>query len=338
MNAARATVLVVTGSGRSGTSTAAGALKRLGLHLPQPEVEADETNPRGFYESRWVVDFHRELLNSVPVRTTDARPEAARLMHDATADPEWARRLADWLGAQLTHPQVLVKDPRAYWVLDLWRSVATGLDAEVVCLTMLRHPVEVAMSRDSAYLASESEEFRRRRATANIAAWVNGAFDTEAATRPGRRAFVLHADLLADWRTALGRAAAQTGVKLGGEPAEVDDFIDTGLHRARATWDELDLPADLRALAERVWELMSTLADEPHQETATHELEELRQRYVRMHDHAVAIALDHTKAREAHVRRRVKANLEKSASDQGPGPARTSPKGRGWGSTRRGSR
>ena len=31
--------------------------------------------------------------------------------------------------------------------------------------------------------------------------------------------------------------------------------------------------------------------------------------YARAHDYAVAIATDHTKAREAHVRRTVKANL-----------------------------
>lgn len=324
-------MLVVTGSGRSGTSSAAGALTRLGLHLPRPEVPADETNPRGFYESQWVVDFHKELLNSVPVRTTDARPEAAALMREAATDPAWADRLGGWLAVQVAHPQVLVKDPRAYWVLDLWRSVAAEVGAEVACLTMLRHPVEVAKSRDSAYLTDETEEFRRRRATANIAAWVNGAFDTEAATRPGRRAFVLHADLLADWRTALGRAAEQTGVVLGGEPAEVDGFIDTRLHRARADWDELDLPDDLRTLAARVWELVTGLVAEPHHEGVAAELAELRERYVRMHDHAVAIALDHTKAREAHVRRRVKANLAREAGSA------SAPRGRRWGSRRRGS-
>ena len=30
----------------------------MGFHLPQPEVKANDTNPRGFGEPRWVVDFH----------------------------------------------------------------------------------------------------------------------------------------------------------------------------------------------------------------------------------------------------------------------------------------
>ena len=37
---------------------AAGILGQLGFHIPQPEVQADDTNPRGFGEPRWVVDFH----------------------------------------------------------------------------------------------------------------------------------------------------------------------------------------------------------------------------------------------------------------------------------------
>lgn len=309
MNAPRSTVLVVTGSGRSGTSTAAGALKRLGLHLPQPEVPADETNPRGFFESQWVVEFHRSMLGSVPVRTTDARPEAADLMREVAAEERWRAPLRDWLGEQSAYPQVLVKDPRAYWVMDLWRSVAEEVGVDLVSLTMLRHPVDVARSRDTAYAGDRGEAFRRRRATANVAAWVNSVFDTESATRPGPRAFVPYADLLTDWRAALSRAADQVGITLGGDPASVDDFIDTGLHRSRSSWEELDVPDGLRSLAERVWELLQILVDAPHDEAVSAELARLREDYVRIHDHAVAIALDHTNVRVARVRRQVKANL-----------------------------
>ena len=59
--------LLVSGAGRSGTSTVAGSLALLGLYIPQPEVEADSTNPRGFFESRWVVDFHKRQLDRSPV-------------------------------------------------------------------------------------------------------------------------------------------------------------------------------------------------------------------------------------------------------------------------------
>ena len=39
-----------------------GTLQTLGIHVPQPEVKADDTNPKGFGEPQWVVDLHDELL------------------------------------------------------------------------------------------------------------------------------------------------------------------------------------------------------------------------------------------------------------------------------------
>ena len=42
-------------------------LGQLGFHIPQPEVKADDTNPRGFGEPRWVVDFHTRLLRELRV-------------------------------------------------------------------------------------------------------------------------------------------------------------------------------------------------------------------------------------------------------------------------------
>ena len=71
-------LVLVSGSGRSGTSSLAGTLKRLGLHVPQPEVEASETNPRGFYEPQWVIDFHKRHLKELALFNIDSRPARGR--------------------------------------------------------------------------------------------------------------------------------------------------------------------------------------------------------------------------------------------------------------------
>ena len=89
-------LVVVTGSGRSGTSSVAGTLKRLGLYIPQPEVETDERNPRGYYEPLWVAEFHKWLLNPIPVRTIDSRPNAGKIAKKAVT-PEVEQQLRDWL-------------------------------------------------------------------------------------------------------------------------------------------------------------------------------------------------------------------------------------------------
>ena len=93
-------VVFVVGSGRSGTSTMAGALQTLGMHVPQPEVVADETNPKGFGEPQWVVDFHDELLTRCNVQVSDARPSAWFEAGKLSAFEPLRGRLHRWLEEQ----------------------------------------------------------------------------------------------------------------------------------------------------------------------------------------------------------------------------------------------
>jgi hypothetical protein len=304
-------LVIVTGSGRSGTSSVAGTLQRLGLHVPQPEVEADESNPSGYYEPLWVTEFHKELLNPLPVRTIDSRPDAAAKAAEAVT-PEVEERLRDWLSGQLDHPQVVIKDPREFWVHDLWLRVAGELGAEVTTLTMLRHPTEVVRSRDTAYLTETSPSFRRQRETTNVAAWVNAAFETERATRGHRRAFVPYADLVSDWRSAMARAGEQLEITYGDTtaPHPVDEFIDARLHRAKVAWDDLEVAPQLRELAERTWASMDVLVESPHDEGAIAELARQREEYVEMYEFAAAMALDEQTAQVAQVRRNLTRRIE----------------------------
>ncbi|WP_110182163.1 hypothetical protein [Nocardioides solisilvae] len=320
----RPKLVLVTGSGRSGTSSVAGTLKRLGLHVPQPEVPADDANPRGYYEPLWVTEFHKDVLNPVPVRTIDTRPDAAEIAIEAGSAPEVEARLREWLAEQLDPSlhdgQVLVKDPRAFWILPVWTEVAAGLGADVVTLTMLRHPTEVVRSRDTAYLTEQTPKFRRQRETANVAAWVNAAHLTELATREQDRAFVRYADLVEDWRTAMARAGEQLGLTYTADLSdrghhEVDDFVDARLNRSAITWDDLSVPGDLRTLADRTWEAMNALVEAPHDDRVVEELGELRAHYAAMFDHAEAISMDATTARVTAGRREVRRKKDAELAD-----------------------
>jgi hypothetical protein len=139
---ARRLVLVV-GVGRSGTSVLAGILGHVGFQIPQPEVRADSTNPRGFGEPRWVVELHERLMRERRVTVNDARP-AAWAGTRAVADVAAVRaELRGWLASQFrTADAVVVKDPRTVWFLDLWRRCADELGIPIGFATMLRHPAE----------------------------------------------------------------------------------------------------------------------------------------------------------------------------------------------------
>ena len=309
---------MVTGSGRSGTSSVAGTLKRLGLYIPQPEVATDERNPRGYYEPLWVAEFHKWLLNPIPVRTIDSRPNAGRIAKKAVT-PEVEHRLKAWLVEQLAtgEKQILLKDTRAYWVYDLWQRMAAELDVQLTSLTMLRHPAQVVRSRDAAYLTDMDRSFRHKRETTNVAAWINAAFETERATRGNPRAFVPYYDLIGDWRAAMTRAGSQLGLRFNdfSGPHPVDEFIDANLNRSKPDWDGLEVAPGLVDLADRAWDAMNALVERPEDKGVMKRIDGLRREYREMYDSAAAIALDETTAQVAKVRKKLKTRLAEAEAE-----------------------
>src|SRR5690606_23323138 len=102
-------LLFVGGAGRSGTSTLAGIVSRLGMHVPLPEVPPDDSNPRGFSEPQWVVDVHDEWLAEALVQVSDSRP-SAWLDTGRICSREPARiRVTEWLEPHFSeHPELVI--------------------------------------------------------------------------------------------------------------------------------------------------------------------------------------------------------------------------------------
>jgi hypothetical protein len=300
---ARRLVLVV-GVGRSGTSLLTGVLGQLGFHVPQPEVKADDTNPRGFSEPRWAVDFHKRLLGARSITVNDARPAAWEKTRTAAEDDGIYAELREWLGGQLREADsVVVKDPRTGWFLPLWTRASSDLGVEARFVTMLRHPAEI--------LASAARSYGDWQTPANrAAAWINVTLETERATRGRRRAFVRYEDLLDDWPREVSRMAelldlpTLTGGGLRERFPQVDDFVDPTLHRNRVRWDELDVPASVRDMAEELWRQLQPLAD-PGGDTAEvqRELDAVHASYAELYTEAEAISQSSVTAERMRKRR-----------------------------------
>jgi hypothetical protein len=272
-------LILVVGVGRSGTSLLSGMLGQLGFHIPQPEVKADATNPRGFGEPRWVVDFHTRLLRERRVTLNDARPGAWESTGATAGDATVYGELSRWLGGQLREADALVvKDPRTVWFLDLWTRSAAEHGVETSFVTMLRHPAEIVASARKSYGPGLTTAGR-------ASAWLNVMLQTEHATRGAPRAFVGYEDLLADWVPEIRRVGtlieAPALAATERAPA-VDAFVDPTLHRNRTTWEELDVPAPVRDLAEQVWGQI--------QKPDLEALDASREAYLRLYGEAEAIA------------------------------------------------
>jgi len=290
-------VVVVAGSGRSGTSSIAGVLKLIGLRIPPPEVPGNRSNPRGFFEPRWVVDFQARLLRRSVVALTDSRPAAFDMTRKVGEASEVRDTVGRWLGEQLDHhPSLVVKDPRNSWFLPMWRRAAADAGAKVCFITMLRHPAEVVGSKDAYYQARSAGGTVRHAQTTRVASWLNVALFSEVMTRDARRTFVLYNDLLDDWRTVVARVGEELELtearKVSDEDAaEVDGFVDPDLRRIRTEWSEIDCPAEVRDMAQEVWEQLCILATSGgFDQQAEARLDTIRERYTEMYDDAEALA------------------------------------------------
>jgi hypothetical protein len=293
------TVVLVTGSMRSGTSSLAGSLKHLGWHVPQPEVPASERNAKGHFEPRWVIEFHKRLLRRAMVRPSDGSPRAEERVAALLGDDAVEAELRDWLRAQ-PEPHVVVKDPHAAWVLPLWRRAAEQAGRDLRILIALRHPAEVVGSQDRTWGEGRRTDTERRvKETSNTAAWLNVALVTEAGSRGAPRAFIRYDDLLADWRTALTRVSGQLDLDLPlDEERGLDAFLDPGMRRSQLTWDDIVLPDWLRDLAEGAWQQLGVLVDDPADAGVPNRLEETGAAYRAHYAEAVAVSLDEARHRE----------------------------------------
>jgi hypothetical protein len=315
--AARRQILLVAGSGRSGTSLFTGLAGRLGLHVPQPEVTANETNPRGFGEPQWLVDFHEELLASADVMVVDGRPEAWELTDRLADDAEALDRLAEWLEVELSASgRIVLKDPRLAWFVRLHRRAAERVGADLRLATMLRHPAEVMRSRELAYGSNASP-------TARTVGWVTIMLGIEQRSRSLPRAMVRYDDLMADWRSTLGAADAtlRLGLVDGARDqrlAEAGTLVDPTLHRSSAGWDDLAVPPRLLDLTVRTYDALGDMVDaaETAHLAAHAELDalsvELRAYYDECAEVAVSRASAKARAEKRKVARRLRRKLREA--------------------------
>lgn len=295
-----ATLVLITGTGRSGTSTMSGTLHHLGLSVPGPYLGANESNPKGFYESRWAVRFHKGLAQAAGIDQFDSRPQAIGRAQAAITPRMRARlvaRLRRWEG----HEQVVVKDPRSIWAQQLWRDAAAEAGREIRYVSMLRHPAESIGSRSTYYVAEDaSEERRRAYEILSTARWINSQLVSERETRGQARAFVPYTDLLEDWRPVAARLRDELGLVLntdlgpGSDVAHhpVDDFIEPALRRHSVSWGDLAVPAPMVELAEAVWADMVALGERADDAAAAADLDACSARYAQLYADATAVTQD----------------------------------------------
>jgi hypothetical protein len=145
---------LILGSGRSGTSMLAGALRQAGYYMGEHLLSPSARNPKGFFEDEEINRINEELLAPV----VPARPRGLLgtfYRHRPTRGQRWLAALrpgvrivptptlAQRMAAQTVKRPFCFKDPRFSYTLTAWRPF---LDGETVFACVFRDPATTASS------------------------------------------------------------------------------------------------------------------------------------------------------------------------------------------------
>jgi hypothetical protein len=265
------TVVVVLGMHRSGTSSAAGALVRLGAAAPQHLIAPNPGNERGFWESRVIVDLNDAVLAAGGSDWRDWRKFNFEAIGGVEADALRARARASLAEEFGDVGLAVMKDPRMCRTMPFWRPVFEEANLSVCAVLPIRSPLEVAWSlncRDGLRLAY------------GCLLWLRHVLDAEAETRRVARAVMDWPQFLGDRRKAL----AQVGEQLGliwprwqeRALAEVDQFVSADLRRHRASEADLRTHPAVNDLVRLTYAAMTDLVRDPEDGCALRKLDDLR--------------------------------------------------------------
>jgi hypothetical protein len=129
-------MIIITGSGRSGTSAVARMVHESGISVGHDLIEADESNAEGYFEERAVIAMNDAILNDVGLNEWFAAASREQILDAARAREDSMREIA----AAATPAW---KDPRFCWTLEAWLELLPSLPKVIVCL---RSPSEVVAS------------------------------------------------------------------------------------------------------------------------------------------------------------------------------------------------
>jgi hypothetical protein len=263
--------VVILGMHRSGTSTLAGSLTRLGLAEPMTPLPAADDNPGGFYESLPVVMANYTMLLDAGCAwnvclTFD--PDRLALMTPADRLP-----MREIIAREFPpNRDFVLKDPRLCLTLPAWLPALRESGALVSALIVVRHPLEVVRSLS---VRNGLEE------AATAAHWLHHMLEAERATRGLPRAVVFYDALMRDWRACLYPAARTAGIRLRDSDERVVDAFVSGAKRHHAAAEAAVAigPSPVSEMIEAVWISFRRLLDDPASAVPLGTFDQVRTRF-----------------------------------------------------------
>lgn len=147
----RGKAICVLGSGRCGTSMIMRAIYFSGVNIGSDFIKANDTNPKGFWENKKVVDIQKKINAEMNWK----RPFPQEWHHKKAMQP-YKKELKNLAKEQFANQDLWAwKDPRSCECIDMWQEIFKELRLSAGYIIMVRNPVDVAASFKKAYNRKE---------------------------------------------------------------------------------------------------------------------------------------------------------------------------------------
>lgn len=144
---------IILGSGRSGTSLAAGVLASAGYFMGERLYAADESNPKGYFEDEIINRINEKILMQIlpeklsglgrllfPSRLCNGQRWLGEVPLSATFEPN--HNIIDEIKIIVSNEPFCFKDPRFSYTLSVWRQFLKN--TTYICV--FRNPADTALS------------------------------------------------------------------------------------------------------------------------------------------------------------------------------------------------
>ncbi len=144
-------VIFILGMARSGTSALARVLALCGCTLPEALKQANEGNPRGFWEPLEAAKFNDEFLFGHDATYSDPTLRLqGELLFTQQETEHYIGQIRAFLSRCPPGSPLLIKDLRITALFDFWLQAARAEEFRVKVIVPFRNPTEVAASAGGA--------------------------------------------------------------------------------------------------------------------------------------------------------------------------------------------
>jgi hypothetical protein len=243
--------IVIVGMNRSGTSSVAGAMEKLGVSFGDPDLlyQADEHNRGGYWEHKAINAAHRKFLPALNFVVPDVDPLPTDWRERPMIEPLIQQTVKTYQQSLSNREIWGWKDPQASGLFPILRECFARCRVDPTVLICVRNPLDVADS-----------QLRRHGTTPaqTIGTWLMNTLSILRDSRGLKRSLIVYERFVLSPRSSLQPAVASLGLHPSEDQwAEIGEWISP---------DRASRPRDLSTVPEivrKAYELCLAIGEAP---------------------------------------------------------------------------